>query len=144
MAFEGLFPNKDERRVANQTIQLNYPKLGNMLDYINKQQPELVDSMEITERKLRFPSQMYTAMIKFLLKCFEHELGQNNALARSSEFLSSVEAMCLLFEQAMTTDGTVELHSSASKSLITIGSYLPEVATNILCHNTCNFCMFFS
>lgn len=99
-----------------------------MLDYILKQQPKLLDSYEMREQKLLFPSKMYVAMIKFLLKCFESELVQNNSLGRSSEFLSSVERMCLLLEHAMAFEGSVELHSTTSKALVTIGSYLPEVS----------------
>lgn len=127
MALEGLFPVKDEGRLTTQNLDLNYPKLGNMLACIFKQQPKLLDSNELREQKLIFPSKVYVAMIKFLLKCFESELEQNYSLERSSEFLSSVETMCLLLEHAMVYEGTVELHSTASKALITIASYLPEV-----------------
>ncbi|KAI9194392.1 hypothetical protein LWI28_005521 [Acer negundo] len=127
MALEGLFLVKDEGRTISQNIDLKYPKLGSMLEFINKQQPKLVDATEMTERKLLFPSQMYMAMIKFLLKCFEYEFKENNSLGRSSEFLSSVETMCLLLEQAMTIEGSIELHATASKALITIGSHLPEM-----------------
>ncbi|XP_021604828.1 proteasome adapter and scaffold protein ECM29 isoform X2 [Manihot esculenta] len=127
MALEGLFPVKDEGRLTTQNLDLNYPKLGNMLACIFKQQPKLLDSNELREQKLIFPSKVYVAMIKFLLKCFESELEQNNSLERSSEFLSSVETMCLLLEHAMVYEGTVELHSTASKALITIASYLPEM-----------------
>ncbi|KAH7560788.1 hypothetical protein JRO89_XS10G0102900 [Xanthoceras sorbifolium] len=127
IALEGLFPVKDEGRTNSQNVDLKYPKLGSMLEYINKQQPKLVDSTEMTERKLLFPSQMYMAMIKFLLKCFEYEFEQNNSLGRSSEFLSSVETMCLLLEHAMAIEGSVELHATASKALIIIGSHLPEM-----------------
>ncbi|MBA0857059.1 hypothetical protein Goshw_006858 [Gossypium schwendimanii] len=101
-----------------------------MLDYILKQQPKLLDSYEMREQKLLFPSKMYVAMIKFLLKCFESELVQNSSLGRSSEFLSSVERMCLLLEHAMAFEGSVELHSTTSKALVTIGSYLPEMVSS--------------
>eukprot|EP00257_Ricinus_communis_P019881 XP_015578984.1 proteasome adapter and scaffold protein ECM29 [Ricinus communis] len=127
MAFEGLFPVKEEGRSTNQNLDLRYPKLGGMLDYILKQQPKLLDSGDLREQKLVFPSKVYVAMIKFLLKCFESELGQNNSLERSSEFLAAVETMCLLLEHAMAYEGSVELHSTASKALITIASFLPEM-----------------
>ncbi|KAJ9146595.1 hypothetical protein P3X46_028837 [Hevea brasiliensis] len=127
MALEGLFPVKDKGRSTDQNLDLKYPKLGNMLDYILKQQPKLLDSSEIREQKLIFPSKVYVAMMKFLLKCFESELEQSNSLERSSEFLSSVETMCLLLEHAMAYEGTAELHSTSSKALITIASYLPEM-----------------
>ncbi|KAK0586589.1 hypothetical protein LWI29_009245 [Acer saccharum] len=35
--------------------------------------------------------------------------------------------MCLLLEQAMAIEGSIELHATASKALITIGSHLPEM-----------------
>ncbi|XP_065879858.1 uncharacterized protein [Euphorbia lathyris] len=127
MALEGLFLLKDESRITNKNLNFRYPKPGAMLDCILKQQPKLLDSSEIREQKLLFPSKVYVAMIKFLLKCFQSELEQNNSLERSCEFLSSVETMCLLLEHAMAYEGTVELHSTASEALITIASYLPEV-----------------
>ncbi|CAK7330671.1 unnamed protein product [Dovyalis caffra] len=127
MAIEGLFLDKDGGQSNRQNIDLKYPKLGEMLDYILKRQPKLLETSETREQKLVFPSTMYVAMIKFLLKCFESELDQNNSLGRSTEFLSSVETMCLLLEHAMTYEGSVELHATASKALITIGSYLPEM-----------------
>ncbi|XVE59843.1 hypothetical protein DITRI_Ditri05aG0079400 [Diplodiscus trichospermus] len=130
MALEGLFLGKAVGQVISQNLDHRYPKLGDMLEYILKQQPRLLDSYEMREQKLLFPSKMYVAMIKFLLKCFESELAQNNSLGRSSEFLSSVERMCLLLEHAMAYEGSVELHSTASKSLITIGSYLPEMVSS--------------
>ena len=128
MALEGLFLGKDVGRIISQNLDHRYPKLGDMLEYILKQQPRLLDSYEMREQKLLFPSKMYVAMIKFLLKCFESELVQNNSLGRSSEFLASVERMCLLLEHAMAFEGSVELHSTTSKALVTIGSYLPEVS----------------
>ncbi|KAJ0102382.1 hypothetical protein Patl1_05580 [Pistacia atlantica] len=127
MALEGLFPGKDEERTINQNLDLKYPKLRSMLDYILEQQPELVLSTEMREHKLLFPSKMYVAMIQFLLKCFEWELEQDKALKSSSEFLSSVEKLCLLLEHAMAVEGSVELHATASKALITIGSHLQEI-----------------
>ncbi|KAL9404798.1 hypothetical protein Peur_001770 [Populus x canadensis] len=127
MALEGLFLDKDMGQSRRQNIDFKYPKLGEMLDYIVKQQPKLLESSEMREQKLLFSSKMYVAMIKFLLKCFESELDQNNSLGRSTEFLSSVETMCLLLEHAMAYEGSVELHATASKALITIGSYLPEM-----------------
>lgn len=132
MALEGLFLDKDMGRSRRQNIDFIYPKLGEMLDYIVKQQPKLLESSEMREQKLLFSSKMYVAMINFLLKCFESELDQNNSLGRSTEFLSSVETMCLLLEHAMAYEGSVELHATASKALITIGSYLPEVFHNFL------------
>ncbi|KAK6235429.1 hypothetical protein SCA6_010766 [Theobroma cacao] len=130
MALEGLFLGKDVGRIISQNLDHRYPKLGDMLEYVLKQQPRLLDSFEMREQKLLFPSKMYVAMIKFLLKCFESELVQNNSLGRSSEFLSSVERMCLLLEHAMAFEGSVELHSTTSNALVTIGSYLPEMVAS--------------
>ncbi|MFQ6631674.1 hypothetical protein Gotur_009003 [Gossypium turneri] len=130
IALEGLFLGKDAGQIISQNLDHRYPKLGEMLDYILKQQPKLLDSYEMREQKLLFPSKMYVAMIKFLLKCFESELVQNSSLGRSSEFLSSVERMCLLLEHAMAFEGSVELHSTTSKALVTIGSYLPEMVSS--------------
>ncbi|XP_024047567.1 proteasome-associated protein ECM29 homolog isoform X4 [Citrus clementina] len=127
MALEGLFPVKDEGRLISQNPDIIYPKLGSMLEYILKQQPKFVDSTEMREQKLLFPSNMYVAMIKFLLKCFELELEQNKDLEKSLEFVSSVETLCLLLEHAMATEGSVELHATASKTLIKIASHLPEM-----------------
>ncbi|XP_062171204.1 uncharacterized protein LOC133876988 [Alnus glutinosa] len=127
MALEGLFLVKDEGRTMSQNLDLRYPKLGVMLDFILKQQPMLSDSNERREQKLLFPSQTYVAMIKFLLKCFESELEMNNSLEGSSDFWSSVEAMCSLLEHAMSFEGSVELHANASKALIAIASRIPEM-----------------
>ncbi|KAK8595997.1 hypothetical protein V6N13_000661 [Hibiscus sabdariffa] len=130
IALEGLFLGKDVGRTIGQNLDRRYPKVGEMLDYILKQQPRLLDSYEMREQKLLFPSQVYVAMIKFLLKCFEAELVQNSSIGRSSEFLSSVERMCLLLEHAMAFEGSVELHSTSSKALVSIGSYLPEMVSS--------------
>ncbi|KAK7276642.1 hypothetical protein RIF29_17785 [Crotalaria pallida] len=123
MALEGLGLLKSE----SQHVGVNYPKLGMMLDYILKQQPKLLESTEIREQNLLFPSNTYVAMIKFLLKCFVSDLEQNKSLEGSSEVLSSVKKFCLLLEHSMSFEGSVELHVSASKALLVIGSRMPEV-----------------
>ncbi|KAM4096438.1 hypothetical protein ACJW30_08G104900 [Castanea mollissima] len=134
MALEGLFPVKDEGRIMTQNLDLRYPKLGVMLDYILKQQPKLLESNETREHKLLFPSKTYVAMIKFLLKCFESQLELNNSLEGSSEFQSSVEAMCLLLEHAMSFEGSVELHANASKALIDIACHFPKMIASHYAH----------
>ncbi|KAE9606271.1 putative proteasome component Ecm29 [Lupinus albus] len=126
MALEGLCLLRSE----SQNVGLNYPKLGMMLDYILKQQPKLLESNEIREQNLLFPSETYVAMIKFLLKCFLSELEQNKSLEGSSEFLSSVKTFCLLLEHSMSFEGSVELHVNASKALLVIGSRIPEVVAS--------------
>ncbi|KAL3625794.1 hypothetical protein CASFOL_030323 [Castilleja foliolosa] len=126
MALEGLFPGEDQRRTQFQGLSPEHPKLSEMLAYILEQQPAIFDSSRIGDIKLLFPSKTCVAMIKFLLKCFEAEVAQDN-LAANSDFLLSVERLCLLFEHAMTYEGSVELHASASKALITLGSHFPQM-----------------
>ncbi|KAM2630644.1 hypothetical protein TB1_029488 [Malus domestica] len=111
----------------SQKQELHYPKLGVMLDYILRQQPNLLDSSEMREQKLHFPSKTYLVMIQFLLKCFDSELEQDSSIKGSTDFQSSVEALCLLLEHAMAFEGSVELHAQASKALIVIGSCMPEL-----------------
>lgn len=106
---------------------VHYPNLEAMLDYIIRQQTKLLDSTEMREQRLLFPSNTYVVMIKFLLKCFESELEQNKSIGDSSTFLSAIEHMCLLVEHAMAFEGSVELHATASKALIAIVSCVPEV-----------------
>uniref|UniRef100_A0A5B7B1H9 Proteasome-associated protein ECM29 n=1 Tax=Davidia involucrata TaxID=16924 RepID=A0A5B7B1H9_DAVIN len=126
MALEGLFPGKDQRRTISENFNLNYPKLGDMLDYILKQEPALLDPTEIRETKLFFPSKTYVAMIKFLLMCFEADVEKNLSVERT-ELWPSVEKMCLLLEHGMAYEGSVELHANASMALITIGAQIPEM-----------------
>ncbi|GKU93498.1 hypothetical protein SLEP1_g7091 [Rubroshorea leprosula] len=127
MALEGLYLGKGEGQIISQNLDCKYPLLGGILEYILTQQPRLLESSERREQKLLFPSEMYVAMIKFLLNCFVSELAQNKFLGRSSDFLSSVERMCLLLEHAMALEGSFELHSTVSKALVTLGSHLPEM-----------------
>ncbi|KAK6119824.1 hypothetical protein DH2020_046449 [Rehmannia glutinosa] len=126
MALEGLFPGEEQSRTVSQSISPEYPKLSEMLAYILEQQPAILDSSGTGDIKLLFPSKTYVAMIKFLLKCFETEVAQTNS-AEDSEFLHSVERLCLLLDYAMTYEGSVELHASASKALITLGSHFPQM-----------------
>lgn len=121
MALEGLFLGKDQRKSTNETLNLKYPKLTDMLDYIIKQQPQLLRSSEIREERLLFPSQTYVAAIRFLLQCFEADVDQKIVTE------TTVGNMCLLLEHAMAYEGSVELHATASKALIEIGSHFPEM-----------------
>ncbi|CAN6695106.1 unnamed protein product [Malus baccata var. baccata] len=127
IALEGLLLVKDDGKIMSQKQELHYPKLGVMLDYILRQQPNLLDSSEMREQKLHFPSKTYLVMIRFLLKCFDSELEQDSSIKGSTDFQSSVEALCLLLEHAMAFEGSVELHAQASKALIVIGSCMPEL-----------------
>ncbi|KAK6925530.1 Proteasome component Ecm29 [Dillenia turbinata] len=129
MALEGLLLGKDIGGNIRETSNFKYPNLGEMLDYIFKQQPKLSDSTEVREQKLLFPTKMYLAMISFLLRCFEAELGGNHLIGRETDFRCSVERLCLLLEHAMAFEGSNELHANASKALITIGSHFVEVIT---------------
>ncbi|PRQ32931.1 putative proteasome component Ecm29 [Rosa chinensis] len=131
IAFEGLFPMKDDGSSMSEQIQeLHYPKLGDMLDYILSHRPNLSEPAEMREQKLQFPSKTYLVIIEFLLKCFESELEHNNSIKGSTQFHSSVEAMCLLLEHAMAYEGSVELHAKASNALIAIGSHIPELVAS--------------
>lgn len=123
MATHGLFPN--EGRSISQKKDLKYPKVADMLDYIIKHQPKVMEGVEMREQQLLFPSKTYDAMIKFLLKCFESEMVQNDL--RTSEFQPTVEVFCLLVEHAMAVEGSAELHANASKALVEIATYFPEM-----------------
>ncbi|KAI3814371.1 hypothetical protein L1987_19124 [Smallanthus sonchifolius] len=127
MALEGLFLGKDQGRSTSENINLKHPKLIDMLNYIVKQQPQLLESSEIREERLLFPSQTYVAAIRFLLQCFEADVEQNKTTERTPEFVSSLGNMCLLLEHAMSYEGSVDLHATASKTLIKIGSHFPEM-----------------
>eukprot|EP00268_Persea_americana_P062214 TRINITY_DN795_c0_g1_i5.p1 TRINITY_DN795_c0_g1~~TRINITY_DN795_c0_g1_i5.p1 ORF type:complete len:1799 (+),score=364.65 TRINITY_DN795_c0_g1_i5:189-5585(+) len=126
MALSGLFPMLDEEQTSSKYNYSEYPKLKDMLDYICKQQPKLLDSTEVREEKLLFPSKMFVAMINFLLKSFEEDVKR---IASEGTFVlqSSVVTMCLLLEHAMGFDGSAELHATAAKGIIAIGSYFPEL-----------------
>lgn len=100
-----------------------------MLDYIIQQQPALLDSASVAGSKLLFPSKSYVAMIKFLLRCFEADMKQNN-LVEGAHFSATVEKLCLLLEHAMAYEGSVDLHANASKALISVGSHMPEVGSH--------------
>ncbi|KAK9692274.1 hypothetical protein RND81_09G253100 [Saponaria officinalis] len=122
MAIQGLI--LDEGKSICQKIDLTYPRVREMLDYIIKHQPKVLECTEMREQLL-FPSKTYDAMIKFLLKCFEFELSQKDS--KPAEFEPTVEMLCLLIEHAMAIEGSAELHANASKALILIATYYPEL-----------------
>ncbi|KAM3287700.1 proteasome adapter and scaffold protein ECM29 isoform X1 [Capsicum chacoense] len=126
IALEGLFPDEDLRKAVSKSLNLKYPKLSDMLDYIIQQQPAVLDSASMGGSKLLFPSKSYVAMIKFLLRCFEADMKQNN-LVEGSHYSAAVEKLCLLLECAMAYEGSVDLHANASKALISVGSHMPQV-----------------
>lgn len=126
MAFEGLSLVEDSRPNSSLKGNTNLPKLKDMLDYIFKQQPKLFDSSVTREHNLLFPSKMYYAVIAFLMKCFDKDFGQSG-FCMTPETNSCVARLCLLLEHAMATEGSVQLHATASKAIVTVGSFIPEV-----------------
>ncbi|KAL1208896.1 hypothetical protein V5N11_010573 [Cardamine amara subsp. amara] len=126
LALDGLFL-KDEGRSIVTNHDYKYPKFVEMLEYILKQQPKLLDSSEMRGQKLLFPSQVYLVMIKFLVKCFELEMEESNAQTVGTELLNSAQKMCLVLEHSLAFDGSAELHACASKAFVSVGSYLPEM-----------------
>ena len=132
MVHEGLFPQKQVDRAVNQSSQFvpdNYPPLKEMLDYICKNQPQVLEVSEIGERKLLFPPKMYVAMIRFLQKCYEAECGQALLAGKGDlpAHADSVISLCLLLEHAMAYEGSVELQATASKGLLNVASRNPQV-----------------
>lgn len=130
MALEGLILGKDQQRTISENPNLKYPKVGNMLDYIVKQQPALLESTEMRGSALLFPSKSYVAMIQFLLKCFKAGLDESNASGKMPNDSIPLENMFLLLEHAMAYEGSAELHAIASKALIDVGAHVPEVVYN--------------
>lgn len=130
MALEGLHLTKDEEKTSGRNTDLIYPNLSKMVDYICRQQPKLLKQME---EKLLFPSKTFVAMIKFLMKCFETEYRTNSCQFDVDLSDSPAVTMSVLLENAMSSEGSSELHSTASKALVEIGSHLPEVPCLNLC-----------
>uniref|UniRef100_A0A7N0UGU9 Proteasome-associated protein ECM29 homolog n=1 Tax=Kalanchoe fedtschenkoi TaxID=63787 RepID=A0A7N0UGU9_KALFE len=128
MALDGLFLRQDEAENAD----VQYPKLRDMLDFIVKQQPKLLDPTDHRDLNLLFPSKTYVVMIKFLLRCFEEELREKSFSKVAPEFLSSVGTLSLLLEHAMAFEGSIELHGDATKALIVVASNLPEMIASRL------------
>lgn len=130
MALEGLILGKDQRRTISENPSLKYPKVGDMLDYIVKQQPALLESTEMRGSALLFPSKTYVVMIQFLLKCFNAGLDESNTSDKMPSDRISVENMFLLLEHAMAYEGSAELHASASKAMIDVGAHFPEMVAS--------------
>lgn len=126
MALDGLFLAKGDLQTFSKMSQIKYPKVRDMLDYICQQQPKVLDSSKVRE-ELLFPSKMYGAMIQFLMKAFEASIELRDSVGTKSEIQSSVDIMCLLLEHALAFEGSIELHATASKALISIAFYMPEV-----------------
>ncbi|XP_047327429.1 proteasome adapter and scaffold protein ECM29 isoform X3 [Impatiens glandulifera] len=128
MALEGLFPGQNQDRAVGNQVDIKYPKVGDMLEFLSKQQPALLESSETGAPRLLFPSKMYTAMVSFLVKCFEEDVQKHLLEDKLAELWPSTEKLCLIVENAMGYEGSVELHSNAAKALISVGSYFPEIA----------------
>ncbi|KAH9316636.1 hypothetical protein KI387_025263, partial [Taxus chinensis] len=133
MALEGLFPRKQVDRAVNhssQSVEEKFPPLKEMIDYICKYQPKVMVSVEVGERNLLFPTTMYVAMIRFLQKCYEAEYGQSvleDIKSDTQQHDAMLMSFCLLLEHAMAYEGSVELHATASKGLLSIASHNPQI-----------------
>ncbi|XP_042400814.1 proteasome adapter and scaffold protein ECM29-like isoform X2 [Zingiber officinale] len=131
MALEGLQLMEDQEQTSEVNADLKYPDLTNMLHYICNQQPKLLNSSEIGERMLLFPSKTYVAMVKFLMKCFKADFESSKINIETVVSHSEIFTLFSILEHAMAFEGSVELHATASKALVEIGAYLPElVATH--------------
>ncbi|GLJ38855.1 hypothetical protein SUGI_0791890 [Cryptomeria japonica] len=136
MALEGLFPRKQVDRVVNQSsqsVEEKFPPLKEMTDYICKYEPKVQAPVAVGERNLLFPTAMYVAMIRFLLKCYEAECGQ--ALLEDNKRVipqndATVMSFCLLLEHAMAYEGSVELHATASKGLLSVASHNQQIVAS--------------
>ncbi|ERM99116.1 proteasome-associated protein ECM29 homolog isoform X2 [Amborella trichopoda] len=127
MALEGLFLMKAPSQTLGQGDDPKYPQFSSMLDYICQQQPKLLDTSEAQDRELLFPSAMYTAMIRFLLKCYKANFDTADLTREAAAYSSSMLSLCLILEHAMAYDGSIDLHSTASKGLVFVGSEMPEM-----------------
>ncbi|GAB2246168.1 hypothetical protein Droror1_Dr00001661 [Drosera rotundifolia] len=125
ISIEGLFPAEGRSSFSSQKPDIKYPKVLDMLDYVVKQNPGILVSSETRQQKLLFPSKTYVAMIKFLFKCLEEELEQNNL--KLLELQQHVGNMCLLLEHALAVEGSVELHAEVSRALVVMGSHFPKI-----------------
>lgn len=128
MALEGLQLMEDQEQTSEVNADLKYPDLTNMLHYICNQQPKLLNSSEIGERMLLFPSKAYVAMIKFLMKCFKADFESSKISIETGVSHSEIFTLFSILEHAMAFEGSVELHATATKALVEIGAYLPEVS----------------
>ncbi|KAJ6794863.1 proteasome-associated protein ECM29-like protein isoform X3 [Iris pallida] len=127
MALEGLRLMKDQEQTSVTISDLKYPELKEMLDYICFQQPKVLNSSKLREEGLLFSSKTYVAMIRFLMKCFEADLGLYISEAGINECASPMVTLCLLLEHAMAFEGSAELHATASKALVDIGYHFPKL-----------------
>ncbi|WOK96791.1 hypothetical protein Cni_G05498 [Canna indica] len=127
MALEGLHLMKDQDQTSEVNTDVKYPDLTMMLDYICSQQPKLLNSSELREGMLLFPSKAYVAMVKFLMKCFRADFTSSKFSGPVDRSCAPVLMLCSVLEHAMAFEGSVELHATATKALVDIAANLPEL-----------------
>ena len=129
MALAGLNLLNDGRQSSVGSADFKYPDVTEMIKYICHQRPQLL-SDDQRNGKLLFPSKTFLSMIKFLMKCFESSDSPN--LAQEDPSHSPVAKMCIILENAMSYEGSSELHALALKSLVDLSSRQPKVS--VRCH----------
>jgi len=125
MALAGLNLLNDGRQSSVGSVDFKYPDVTEMIKYICHQRPQLL-SDDQKNGKLLFPSKTFLSMIKFLMKCFESSDSPN--LAQEDLSHSPVAKMCIILENAMSYEGSSELHALALKSLVDLSSRQPKVS----------------
>ncbi|RLN29530.1 hypothetical protein C2845_PM05G06240 [Panicum miliaceum] len=127
MALAGLNLLNDGRQSSAGSVDFKYPVVTEMLNYICHQRPQLLCSDDQTNGKLLFPSKTFLSMIKFLMKCFESSDSPN--LVQEDPSHSLVAKMCTILENAMSYEGSSELHALALKSLVDLSSREPKMVS---------------
>ncbi|RLM58427.1 hypothetical protein C2845_PM18G00010 [Panicum miliaceum] len=127
MALAGLNLLNDVRQSSAGSVDFKYPDVTEMLNYICHQRPQLLCSDDQRNGKLLFPSKTFLSMIKFLMKCFESSDSPN--LVKEDPSHSPVAKMCIILENAMSYEGSSELHALALKSLVDLSSREPKLVS---------------
>ncbi|PAN15915.1 hypothetical protein PAHAL_3G020000 [Panicum hallii] len=127
MALAGLNLLNDVRQSSVGSVDFKYPDVTEMLNYICHQRPQLLCSDDQRNGKLLFPSKTFLSMIKFLMKCFESSDSPN--LVKEDPSHSPVAKMCIILENAMSYEGSSELHALALKSLVDLSSREPKLVS---------------
>ena len=126
MALAGLNLLHDARQSSAGSADFKYPDVTEMLNYICHQRPQLLCSDDQTNGKMLFASKTFLSMIKFLMKCFES--SDSPDLVQDDPSHSPVAKMCIILENAMSYEGSSELHALALKSLVDLYSREPKVS----------------
>ena len=116
----------DARQSSAGSADFKYPDVTEMLNYICHQRPQLLCSDDQTNGKMLFASKTFLSMIKFLMKCFES--SDSPDLVQDDPSHSPVAKMCIILENAMSYEGSSELHALALKSLVDLYSREPKVS----------------